>query len=65
MLSPVLAGEKSIDDIMLHTRDWYREHGITLHAGDPVIRIDRKRRVVHARSGLQVPYDRLLLATGS
>ena len=65
MLSPVLAGDKQMDDIMLHTREWYREHGITLHAGDPVLKIDRRRRVVHARSGLEVPYDRLLLATGS
>lgn len=65
LLSPVLAGEKTVDDIMLHTRDWYAAKGITLHAGDPVVRIDRKRRVVHARSGLAVPYDRLLIATGS
>src|SRR3981081_2132871 len=65
LLSPLLAGEKSMDDIMLHTRDWYREHGITLHAGDPVIHIDRRRRVVRAQSGLEARYDRLLLATGS
>jgi nitrite reductase (NADH) large subunit len=65
LLSPVLAGDKSVGDIMLHTRAWYREHGITLHAGDPVLRIDRTRRLVLARSGLALPYDRLLLATGS
>ncbi|UMR31363.1 FAD-dependent oxidoreductase [Massilia sp. MB5] len=65
LLSPVLAGEKTVDDIMLNTREWYEHHGITLHAGDPVERIDRKRRVVRARSGREVHYDRLLLATGS
>jgi len=65
LLSPVLAGEKTVEDIMLHTRDWYAANDITLHAGDPVVRIDRKRRIVHARSGLQVAYDRLLIATGS
>ena len=65
LLSPVLAGDKSVDDIMLHTRDWYAANDVTLHAGDPVVRIDRKRRVVHAQSGLAVPYDRLLIATGS
>ncbi|MCS0590435.1 NAD(P)/FAD-dependent oxidoreductase [Massilia norwichensis] len=65
LLSPVLAGEKSVADIMLHTREWYAANGITLHAGDPVVRIDRKRRTVHAASGLAVSYDRLLLATGS
>jgi nitrite reductase (NADH) large subunit len=65
LLSPVLAGEKTVDDIMLHTREWYASNGITLHAGDPVVRIDRKRRTVHAASGLAVKYDRLLIATGS
>jgi nitrite reductase (NADH) large subunit len=65
LLSPVLAGEKTVDDIMLNTREWYEQNGITLHAGDPVQKIDRKRRVVRARSGCEVPYDRLLLATGS
>lgn len=65
LLSPVLAGEKTVDDIMLHTRDWYAQHGITLHAGDPVVRIDRQARTVQARSGITVGYDRLLLATGS
>ena len=65
LLSPVLAGEKTVGDIMLHTRAWYEENGITLHAGDPVVKIDRRRRFVHAKSGLEVPYDRLLLATGS
>lgn len=65
MLSPVLAGEKTFDEILLHPRSWYEEHGITLHAGDPVVAIDRKRRTVRARSGKEVQYDRLLLATGS
>ena len=65
LLSPVLAGEKSMEDIMLNTREWYVQHGITLHAGDPVEHIDRRKRIVRARSGLEVRYDRLLIATGS
>ena len=65
LLSPVLAGDKAVDEIMIHTRAWYEEHGIVLHAGDPVVAIDRSRRVVTARSGRQARYDRLLLATGS
>ena len=65
LLSPLLAGDKAVDEIMIHPRPWYDEHGVTLHAGDPVVRIDRKRRVVVARSGMEAPYDRLLLATGS
>jgi nitrite reductase (NADH) large subunit len=65
LLSPVLAGEKTVEDIMLHTREWYEKHHITLHAGDPVVHIDRRKRIVRAQSGKEVRYDRLLLATGS
>jgi nitrite reductase (NADH) large subunit len=65
LLSPVLAGEKTADEIVLHPRSWYEDNGITLHAGDPVVAIDRKRRIVRSQSGLEVCYDRLLLATGS
>lgn len=65
LLSPVLAGEKKLDDIMLHTRDWYAEQGITLYTADPVISVQRAKRVVRSKKGLEVPYDRLLLATGS
>lgn len=65
LLSPVLAGEKTVDDIMLNTREWYLQHGIELLAGDPVVAIDRPRRVVRSQSGREVRYDRLLLATGS
>ncbi|SDP82671.1 assimilatory nitrate reductase (NADH) beta subunit [Ralstonia sp. 25mfcol4.1] len=65
LLSPVLAGEKTVDDIMLNTRDWYTQNGIELLAGDPVVAIDRPRRTVRSASGKEVHYDRLLLATGS
>jgi nitrite reductase (NADH) large subunit len=65
LLSPLLAGEKNVDDIMIHTRQWYAENRITLFAGDPVVHIDRRRRMVRSKSGREVWYDRLLLATGS
>jgi nitrite reductase (NADH) large subunit len=65
LLSPVLAGDKRMEDIMIHTREWYANNAITLHAGDPVVHIDRRRRLVRAKSGKEVWYDRLLLATGS
>lgn len=65
MLSPVLAGEKNAEDIVLHSREWYKANGITLHSGDPVVRIDRIGRTVHSQTGRQIHYDRLLLATGS
>jgi NAD(P)H-dependent nitrite reductase large subunit/NAD(P)H-dependent nitrite reductase small subunit len=65
LLSPVLAGEKNIDEIMVHPLDWYRDHGVRLHAADPIVAIDRVRRQVRSRAGTEVSYDRLLLATGS
>jgi NAD(P)H-dependent nitrite reductase small subunit len=65
LLSPVLSGEAQADDIMLHRPGWYTKRGITLHAGDPIVAIDRKRRTVTSRNGIVAPYDRLLIATGS
>jgi NAD(P)H-dependent nitrite reductase small subunit len=65
LLSPVLAGEQQADDIMLHRPAWYAKRGITLHSGDPIVEIDRKRRMVRSKSGTVAPYDRLLIATGS
>ncbi|MBT2970938.1 MAG: nitrite reductase large subunit NirB [Candidatus Thiodiazotropha sp. (ex Ctena orbiculata)] len=65
MLSPVLAGEKSVSDIILNDRDWYAEHGIILKTGDAVSRIDRIARKVISESGEESGYDRLLIATGS
>ena len=65
MLSPVLAGEKQIDDIVLNDLDWYAANSITLKTGDPVVRIDRISRKVVTESGEEAGYDRLLLATGS
>jgi nitrite reductase (NADH) large subunit len=65
LLSPLLAGEKRIEDIVTHPPEWYVEQGITLHRADPVVHIDRVRRCVRSRSGVEASYDRLLMATGS
>ena len=65
MLSPVLAGEKTFEQIVLNDRDWYAANGITLLTGDTVEVIDRANRTVTAMSGRTVAYDTLLIATGS
>jgi hypothetical protein len=49
MLSPVLAGEQTVEQIVLNSRDWYAEHGITLHTGKRVVKIDRKHRYCRSR----------------
>jgi NAD(P)H-dependent nitrite reductase small subunit len=65
LLPPLLAGDKEPEDLVLHPRSWYSKHGITLHASDPVVRIDRRNRRVLAASGREQPYDRLLIAVGA
>jgi len=65
LLSPVLAGEKTISDIMLNDEQWYADNRITLHKGVTVTGIDLGRKRVTAESGIEETYDRLLLATGS
>jgi nitrite reductase (NADH) large subunit len=65
LLSPVLAGEQTLDEIVLNPLSWYDEHRITLHRGKKVIGVDRRRRIVRADDGTEAEYDRLLIATGS
>jgi nitrite reductase (NADH) large subunit len=65
MLSPVLAGEKTVEDIMLNDEQWYRDNDITLHKGTTVTEIDRASKKVIGEDGITADYDRLLLATGS
>lgn len=65
LLSPVLAGEQTIDEIILNPLSWYEEHGIRLHLGKKVVEVDRRRRIVRAADGTEEEYDRLLIATGS
>ena len=65
MLSPVLADEKTIDEIMLNDEQWYRDNNITLEKGKKVTEIHRARKEVIAEDGTVTPYDRLIIATGS
>ncbi|HVY03238.1 MAG TPA: FAD-dependent oxidoreductase, partial [Caulobacterales bacterium] len=65
MLSPVLAGEKQFEDIIINGPEWYAENAITLNAGARVARIDTARKIVEAENGASAAYDILLLATGS
>ena len=65
MLSPLLAGTKRIQEIVTHPPEWYSRRGILIHDADAVIHIDRVRRCVRSRNGVEASYDRLLLATGS
>ncbi len=64
MLSPVLAGDQTYEDIVTHDDDWYAERGIACRFGEKVVKIDRDLKVVEGENG-HVPYDKLIFGTGS
>ncbi|GAB3168080.1 nitrite reductase large subunit NirB [Telluribacter humicola] len=63
-LSEYIAG-KTADELQMAPTGWYTENGIRLYLSDPVVEIDRQRKEVRSHHGLIVPYDYLVLATGS
>ncbi|MDB2704937.1 FAD-dependent oxidoreductase [Pseudomonadota bacterium] len=65
MLSPVLAGDKTIEQIILHDFQWYQDKNIQLHTSKAVIGIDPIHQTVIADDGSEANYDKLILATGS
>ncbi|MFD5020948.1 nitrite reductase large subunit NirB [Paenibacillus sp. NPDC058367] len=65
MLSYVLEGSKTLNDIILNDWNWYEDNNITLHTGTTVTRIDEGSKQVVTDSGMIVPYDKVIIATGS
>ena len=65
LLSPVLAGEQSVAEIVLNPLAWYADNRITLHLGKKVVAVNRRSRTVTTADGIVAEYDRLLMATGS
>ncbi|MCO6363743.1 nitrite reductase large subunit NirB [Paracoccus sp. 08] len=64
MLSPVLSGDKTYDQIVTHDDAWYAAQGVTCRFGEAVTAIDREAQIVHGARG-PVDYDALVIATGS
>ncbi|WP_309567160.1 nitrite reductase large subunit NirB, partial [Bacillus thuringiensis] len=65
MLSHVLQGKTSIQDIMTNEYSWYEENKITLYANERVQGINRKENVIVTEKGRTLTYDKLIIATGS
>ena len=65
MLSPVLAGDKTYDEIVIHDDTWYEENGITCRFGERIAAIDRAAKTVTSENGDVLEYDKLLFGTGS
>ena len=65
MLSSVLAGEKSPDEIVLNSLEWYEQNEIRLRLGVRITEVDAAQKTVTGDDGSVTPFDKLLLATGS
>ena len=65
LLSLVLSGEKTNDEILINDAQWYKDNNITLHTGTLITKIDRVNCKVFAADGTSADYDRLLISTGS
>ena len=65
MLSPVLSGEKSYEEIVIHGDGWYIKNNITLYKGHKIVAIDRAAKTVTSDHGAIESYDKLVIATGS
>jgi nitrite reductase (NADH) large subunit len=65
LLSNILCGIQDASEIFINPLDWYAENDIVLHAGSPVVEIDRASKKVRAENGIIESYDVLLIATGS
>jgi len=64
-LQSFLAGEIELEDLPLHPPAWYEKRGIAVHLGVEVVGLDPRAKRIALADGREVPYDRLLLATGS
>lgn len=65
MLSPILSGDKTYEEIVTHDDAWYSERNVTCRFGEKVTEIDRAAKTVTTDTGDTLPYDKLLFGTGS
>jgi nitrite reductase (NADH) large subunit len=66
LLSSVLGGFQDPKQLWLQPLEWYEKHGVHVHPGVKVEKVDRERRIVIGGSGkVEEPYDILIFATGS
>lgn len=65
LLSSVLQGSTSFEEIIINQKSWYEKHGIQLFTGETVVKIDTEKKQIITNSKKRFPYDKLLIATGS
>ena len=65
MLSPVLAGEKTLTEIMTHDHDWFEARDVHLHTSTEIVSVDQSAKTVKTDLGATYAYDKLIISTGS
>ena len=65
MLSPVLSGEKTYEEIVTHDDAWYQDAGVTCRFGEKIAAVDTAAKTVTAENGDVLAYDKLVFGTGS
>ncbi len=53
------------EKLMLARREWYAENQIDLHLSDRAVSIDRENKIIRSQKGVEIPYDKVVIATGS
>lgn len=60
-----LAGEESVDDILINAPEFYEENGIDLHLNTRIEMVDLKNRQLRATDGRLFGFEKLMIATGA
>lgn len=60
-----LQDEVPRDSVFIHDRSWYEENSVEVRLDSRAVMVEPDHRIVHLANGDRVPYDRLVLATGS
>ena len=63
-LSSYFSG-KTAEDLSLVKPGFYEENNVKIYIGDKAVHIDRKAKIVTSENGISIPYDKLIMATGS
>lgn len=53
------------EKLMLARKEWYSENHIDLHLADRAVSIDRQNKIIRSQKGEKIPYDKVIIATGS
>ncbi|WP_245712488.1 nitrite reductase large subunit NirB [Anaerobacillus alkalilacustris] len=65
LLSTVLQGDTTIEDIIINDQNWYEKNNIELFTNETVVKIDKEKKMIKTDQNREVGYDKLILATGS